>query len=410
MKKKIPVSKLIVGMYVDGIGKDWMKHDFLRNSFLIKDEETLKKLKASDLTEITIDTSRGKDIPESLPEQKVEAEPDSDPKESYLEESKDTAANAPEPKKPLFPETTAADIKQAKKAFAMASKVVNDLMNDVRSGKALNKNKAEDSAEEIVKSIDSSPHTLTAVTRIKNRDEYTFQHSVGVATLLAGFAKEVGEFSLDQIQEITVGGIIHDIGKVNTPDSILNKPEKLTDEEFVIMRQHVDHSRDILQENGGFTTMQLDISLMHHEKPDGSGYPLGLKSEQISEIGGMAAIIDVYDALSTKRVYKEAWEPSQALKSMVGWGPGAFNQPLLMQFIRYLGVYPVGTWVLLHSGKIGFVLLLNENKLKPVVQLKLDLKSRRLLNQTIDLSAQTDDFIEHVASPSQYGLDDDFEL
>ena len=149
---------------------------------------------------------------------------------------------------------------------------------------------------------------------------------------------------------------------------------------------------------------------MHHEKPDGSGYPLGLKSEQISEIGSMAAIIDVYDALSTKRVYKEAWEPSQALKSMVQWGEGAFNQPLLMQFIRYLGVYPVGTWVILKSGKIGFVLSLNEDKLKPVVQLKLDLKSRRLLNQTLDLSAHADDFIEHVASPSQYGLDDDFEL
>jgi putative nucleotidyltransferase with HDIG domain len=395
MKKKIPVSKLIVGMYVDGIGKDWMKHDFLRSSFLIKDEQTLKKLQSSALTEVSIDTEKGLDVPEEQVQEKPAPE---------------TPKAADKLEKPLFPETTAADIKQAKQAFAMASQVVNDLMNDVRSGKALDKHKAEDSAHQIVKSIDSSPHTLTAVTRIKNRDEYTFQHSVGVATLLAGFAKDVGDYSSEQIEEITVGGIIHDIGKVNTPDSILNKPEKLTDEEFVIMRKHVNDSRDILQENGGFTPMQLDISLMHHEKPDGSGYPLGLKSEQISEIGSMAAIIDVYDALSTKRVYKEAWEPSQALKSMVKWGPGAFNQPVLMQFIRYLGVYPVGTWVMLKSGKIGFVLSLNENKLKPVVQLKLDLKSRRLLNQTLDLSAHPDESIEHVASPSQYGLDDEFEL
>ena len=399
MKKKVPVSKLIVGMHIEGIGKDWMKHDFLRSSFLIKDKEILKKLKASDLTEVTIDTSKGLDVPEEKPrETAASKQPEKSP------------ATAKEIEKPLFPETTAADIKQARQAFAMASRVVNDLMNDVRSGKALDKDRAAESAEKIVRSIDSSPHTLTAVTRIKNRDEYTFQHSVGVATLLAGFAKDVGEFSTDQIQEITVGGIIHDIGKVNTPDNILNKPEKLTDEEFVIMREHVNHSRDILQENGGFTQMQLDISLMHHEKPDGRGYPLGLKADEISEIGAMAAIIDVYDALSTKRVYKEAWEPSQALKSMVEWGAGAFNQPLLMQFIRYLGVYPVGTWVMLHSGKLGFVLSLNENKLTPVVQLKLDLKSRRLLNQTLDLSAKTDDFIEHVASPSQYGLDDEFEL
>ncbi len=394
MKKNIPMEKVIVGMYVSSLGKDWMKHNFLRNSFLIKDIETLNKLKSSKLKELVIDTDKGLDVKE----------------EKAVEQTGPEAVQQTRPEKPLFPVTTGADIKQAKKAFKMASKVVNDLMNDVRSGKALDKEKARDSAASIIKSIDSSPHTLTAVTRIKNRDEYTFQHSVGVATLLAGFAKDSGDYSDDQIEEITVGGIIHDIGKVNTPDHILNKPDKLTDEEFVIMREHVTHSRDILQENGGFTPMQIDISLMHHEKPNGKGYPLGLKADEISDIGAMAAIIDVYDALSTKRVYKEAWEPSHALKSMVEWGEGAFNQPWLMQFISYLGVYPVGTWVMLNSGKIGFVLSLNENKLKPVVQLKLDLKSRRLLNETLDLSGKTDDFIQHVSSPSQYGLDEDFAI
>jgi HD-GYP domain-containing protein (c-di-GMP phosphodiesterase class II) len=394
MKKKIPIEKVIVGMYVDSLGKDWMKHNFLRNSFLIKDEAILQKLKSSKLKEVVIDTEKGLDV-----RQEKTAEP----------EKQVAATHEIKDEKPLFPTTTAADIKQAKKAFKMASKVVDDLMNDVRSGKALDKEKAKDSAEQIIKSIDSSPHTLTAVTRIKNRDEYTFQHSVGVATLLAGFAKHM-DYSADQLEEITVGGIIHDIGKVNTPDNILNKPDKLTDEEFVIMREHVTHSRDILQENGGFTQMQLDISLMHHEKPNGKGYPLGLKANEISEIGAMAAIIDVYDALSTKRVYKEAWEPSHALKSMLEWGEGAFNQPLLMQFISYLGVYPVGTWVMLKSGKIGFVLSLNEDKLRPVVQIKLDLKSRRLLNDEIDLSKNTSESIQAVASPTQYGLDEDFSI
>jgi len=392
MKKKIAVEKVIVGMYVDSLGKDWMKHNFLRNSFLVKDEAVLQKLKSSKLKQVIIDTEKGLDVEQDDPEQPTEV------------------SQQPKVDKPLYPKTSSADIKQAKKAFRMASKVVDDLMHDVRSGKALNKEKARDSAEQIIKSIDSSPHTLTAVTRIKTRDEYTFQHSVGVATLLAGFARHMGDYSDDQIEEITVGGIIHDIGKVNTPDHILNKPDKLTDEEFVIMREHVTHSRDILQENGGFTQMQLDISLMHHEKPNGKGYPLGLKAEEISEIGAMAAIIDVYDALSTKRVYKEAWEPSHALKSMVEWGEGAFNQPLLMQFISYLGVYPVGTWVMLESGKIGFVLCLNEDKLRPVVQIKLDLKSRRLLNEELDLSKNRSESIQAVASPSQYGLDEDFSV
>ena len=304
MKKTVPVSELIVGMYIDGIGKDWMKHDFFRSSFLIDDQNTLKKLQNSKLSSVTIDTSKGLDVPEKQQDQAHKPE-------EAISETLDQQPHVPEA--PLFPETTAADIKQAHQAYAMASQVVNDLMNDVRSGKALDKQKAGDSAEQILKSIDKNPHTLTAVTRIKSRDEYTFQHSVGVATLLAGFASETGGYSADQIEEITVGGIIHDIGKVHTPDHILNKPEKLTDEEFVIMRQHVDHSREILHDNGGFTQMQLDIALQHHEKPSGKGYPLGLQGEELSEIGAMAAIIDVYDALSTKRVYKEAWGESKVL-------------------------------------------------------------------------------------------------
>lgn len=389
MKKIILPSQARVGMYVDSLGKDWMKHNYLRSCFLIKNEAMLTKLQSSQLKEIAIDTDKGLDVEEKKPDAPK-------PKQKPVEK----------PVTPAFPQTTGADIQQAKMAYKMASQVIQDLMNDVRSGKALKPEQAASSAEQIIKSIDSSPHTLIAVTRIKTRDEYTFQHSVGVATLLAGFAKET--YSKPEIEEITIGGIIHDIGKIKVPDSILNKPNKLEDDEFVIMKKHVTYSREILEEFNYFTRMQIDIALLHHERPDGRGYPLGLKAEDISEIGAMGAIIDVYDALSTRRVYKKAWEPSQALKSMLEWGPGQFNQPLLLRFIKYLGVYPVGTWVLLKSNHVGFVLSQNEGKLRPVVQIILEVKTRRLMNQEVDLSAVTSDAIKGVVSPQAYGLNDDF--
>lgn len=391
MKKTIPLSKVRVGMHVDSLGRNWMKHNFLRNSFLIEDKETLAKIKGSQLRELVIDTARGLDVEEdNKPEKSVE------PK-------------AVKPQvRPLFPETTGADIQQAQKAYSMAADTVRNLMNDARSGKQLKPEQAEKSAEQLIKSIDNSPQTLSAVTRIKSRDEYTFQHSVGVAALLAGFTK--GRYSADELEEITIGGIVHDIGKIHVPDNILNKPDKLTDEEFVLMKKHVTFSREIFEECNNFTSMQTDIALQHHERPDGMGYPLGLKGDEISEIGYTGAVIDVYDALSTRRVYKKAWEPSQALKSMLEWGPGQFNQDVLMRFIKYLGVYPVGTWVLLESNRVGFVLSQNEDKLRPVVQLKLSVKDRRLLSQDINLSAVKDDAIKSVVSPQAYGLDDDFAI
>lgn len=384
MKRKIPVSKARIGMYVASVGSNWMKHDFLRNSFML-DDKAMKKLKASQLKEIVIDTEKGLDIEE--------------------EKKPQQAVKKQEVAKPLFPETTGADIQQANKAYTMAADTVRNLMNDTRSGKELKPENAESAAEQLIKSIERSPQTLNAVTRIKTRDEYTFQHSVGVSALLAGFAK--GTFTRAEVEEIAIGGIVHDIGKIHVPDNILNKPDKLTDEEFVIMKKHVTYSREILEECNNFTSMQTDISLMHHERPDGKGYPLGLKDDEISEIGYMGAVIDVYDALSTRRVYKEAWEPSQALKSMLQWGPGQFNQNILMRFIKYLGVYPVGTWVSLSSNQVGFVLSQNEDKLNPVVQVRLSLKDRRLKNYDIDLSS-SDDSITAVVSPQAFGLDDDF--
>lgn len=379
-------------MYIHSLGGNWLSHDFLHNQFLIEDDDTAKKLKSSKIKTVIIDTDKGCDV--VTENQRTIPKP-----ETKVPDLKNN--------KPLFPETTAADIQFAHKTYKVASRAIKDLMNDVRAGKELKPEDAQETAENIISAIDRNPHAINAATRIKSRDEYTFQHSIGVAALLTGFAKKTG-FDLQEIEQIAIGGIIHDIGKIHVPDSILNKPDKLTDEEFILMKKHVVFSEEILKSHNHFTTIESDIALQHHERPDGKGYPFGLAGDEISKIGYMSAIVDVYDALSTKRVYKEAWEPTTALKNMVKWGPGQFNSDLLQWFIKYLGIYPVGTWVMLESGLVGFVLSQTEDLLDPVIQIKLSTKTHRLMNETYDLRKHKDDKIKEVVSPSSLGLDDDF--
>jgi len=391
MKKKITTSQIIKGMYIHSLGSSWLNHDFTSNQFLVENNDTLKKLKVSKLKTVTIDTNKGVDVPEEEPRPSV-----SPVKPTNIV-------------KPLFPETTAADISAAKKTYNTASVAIKNLMNDARAGKELKPEDAHETAENIITAIDRNPHAMNAATRIKTRDEYTFQHSIGVTTLLTGFAESCG-YDLKEKEEVAIGGIMHDIGKIHIPDSILNKPDKLTNEEFITMKKHVTFSREIFEEDNNFSRIETDIALFHHERPDGKGYPLGFKDDEIPEIGYMGAIVDVYDALSTKRVYKEAWEPSIALKNMVNWGPGQFNISLLQRFIKYLGVYPVGTWIKLESGLVGFILSQTEDLLEPVVQVKLNTKNHHLLNKTYDLRKHKNDKIKAVISPASLGLDDDFAI
>jgi HD-GYP domain-containing protein (c-di-GMP phosphodiesterase class II) len=390
VKKSILVTEAKPGMYVESLGKNWLDHDFLSNHFVL-DSASLSKLKKSGISEIVIDTDKGLDV-----EEQFQVIP-----EAIVEEAQELLP-------PVFPETTGADLRVAQQAYSVAADTVRNLMNHVRSGKALKPEDAEPAAEQLIRSIDRNPQTLNAVTRIKTRDEYTFQHSVGVAALLAGFCRDF--YTSEQVEEITIGGIVHDIGKINVPDAVLNKPSRLNDDEFAVMRTHVDHSREILEGQNCFTRLQTDIALLHHERPDGKGYPFGLMADQISDIGAIAAIVDVYDALSTRRVYKEAWEPTDALGHMLKWAPEQFDQKHLLRFIKYLGVYPVGTWVLLESGRAGFVLRENEDSLRPVVQLKIEVKSRRLINEQIDLSGPTGDAIRESFSPLVFGMDDELSL
>lgn len=211
------------------------------------------------------------------------------------------------------------------------------------------------------------------------------------------------------IEEIGLGALLHDVGKSRVPEAILNKPGKLTPKEFEIIRQHVVYGHEILVKTSDISATALDVLLEHHERIDGTGYPEAKPGESISRFGQMAAIVDVYDALTTRRVYHDAMSPHEALRKLLQWSPQQFDRTLVQQFIRCVGIYPVGTLVRLESERLAVVVETGrEQLLKPVVRLVFDISERRRIPpQDIDLSRPTgygQDSIIDAEDPADWGL------
>lgn len=338
MIKNVPLSKLRVGMFVHNLKRGWIEHDFLRNRFLIDSEKTLQKLLALGEGEVSIDTERGMDIDADTPRNPQPPEPSKETKKP----------SAPRP--PRLGE----EHRRAKKLHAEANHIVRGMMGDVRMGKQITVEQVEPVVERIVDSIFRQQNALLPLAQLKNHDDYTFQHSVSVCALMTSFARAL-ELPREIIREIATGALLHDVGKATIPDPILNKPGKLTDAEFEQMKTHVVQSKIILEATPGISPIALSIAAQHHERFDGSGYPNRLKGEAIDRYGQMAAIVDVYDAITSERCYHEGMPPTEALRKMLEWSKFHFNPELIQVFIRSVGIYPTGSLVRLESGRLAIV-------------------------------------------------------
>ena len=385
MIKKISTSELRVGMYVHDLACGWMQHPFAVSKFAVKDAQTIQKIASAGIREVEIDTDKGRDV-EQLPA----LEPANEPHMAAARPARTSAAD---------------EGARAAALFREATSIIKNMMEDARLGKQVDVQCLDPLAERMVQSTFRNPHALSGITRIKTKDEYTFMHCVSVAGLMTTFAVEMG---LDEelVHQVAIGGMVHDIGKTLVPDAVLNKPGKLENEEFVVMKRHVDHSGELLKEHLGLSQAAVDVAMMHHERMDGSGYPLGLKGDQISLIGQMSAIVDVYDALTSVRVYKDAWQPSVTLKKLLEWSPHHFNGELVQRFIKCLGIYPLGSLVELASGRVGIVTEQGEEMLRPQLRIIYDAKRRRYTRVAmLDLAKEKQDRIVAARSSAELGID-----
>lgn len=261
-------------------------------------------------------------------------------------------------------------------------------------------------AEEMVDTMFTHGDAMLCLARIRAKDAYLMEHSMNVAILLANFGRYLG-LERNVLKELTLGGLLHDVGKIMTPDEVLNKPGKLTDEEFGVMRQHVVHSYDILSNTAGITPTMLEVAANHHERLDGTGYPQRLKGDQLSLYTRMSGIVDVYDAVTADRVYKQGMQPTQAFRVLLKGINQHFDAELVTKFIKCMGVYPVGTLVQLSNQRLAVVMQRNEQQpLKPVVKVIYHATQRHYLEvQWLDLARNGgQESIESTVDPKEFGI------
>lgn len=375
MLKKVDASQLKVGMYVHDLSCDWLAHPFMRNRFLLRSDDEIRKIIEAGIHDVVIDNSKGLDVQDAPTLAQAQAET-----ESALAQ----LASAPQA---VARVSLAAELARATQLRRQASGVVRSVMADVRLGNAVEVDRVQPMVENITESILRNPGALVGLLRIKSKDDYTFLHSISVCALMVAFCRSRG-LDTATTHQAGLGGLLHDTGKALVPDAILNKPGPLTPEEFAVVKRHPRDGHDILLQSGNVGPIPLDITLHHHERRDGSGYPDGLAGDAISELAQMAAIVDVYDALTSERNYHKAIPAAEALRKIYEWSKFHFNPVLAQDFMRCVGIYPVGTMVKLESGRLAVVIEAHEsNLLAPKVNVFFSTKSNAYIKpEMVDLS------------------------
>ncbi len=391
--KKIPIRQLKLGMYVYDLNLAWAAHPFAWQCFKIEDADTLNKIRESGIAEIEIDITLGADV-----------------ETAGLANSVDTLYPPVQEHSPFVSSlisklSAVGEFENARQLYTSANKLMQDIMKDVRLGKQVSLEQCGSVVDNIFDSVMRCPSALLPLAQMKNRDEYTFQHSVSVSALAVAFGR-VLDLAPAEIKEIALGGLLHDIGKARVPGKILNKPGALDNAEFAIMKGHVVSTAELLKGVRGISETAFNAAAQHHERFDGSGYPHGLKGEQISLHGQMIAIVDVYDAITSIRVYHKDMPPTEALKKMFAWSGAHFNPRLVQAFIKGIGIYPAGSLVRMESEKLGIVReVVPEKLLQPIVQLIYDCKNLTHINpETVDLSSSSDKIKSHE-SFEKWGID-----
>jgi putative nucleotidyltransferase with HDIG domain len=400
MLKKIPVLQLRLGMHLHALDGPWLEHPFWKTRFVITDPSDLRKLRDSGLRECWIDDDLG-------------LAPEADDAVAHVAPRRRAPVGAsahdlPKAAPPAAARRDLADeLRQAAAVCRQGRQAVLSMFNEARMGRALDAERCLPLVDDISSSVLRNPGALVSLARLKTADDYSYMHSVAVCALMVALARQLG-MDADACRHAGLAGLLHDMGKAVMPPEVLNKPGGLTDSEFAIMRSHPERGHELLLQGRGAGPEALDVCLHHHERMDGSGYPHGLAGDATSQLARMAAVCDVYDAITSNRPYKAGWDPAESIARMASW-KGHFDPAIFGAFVRSLGIYPTGSLVRLQSGRLAVVVEQNADALvSPVVKVffstlsQLPLPARRL-----DLARpNSTDRIVARESPQDWGFDD----
>jgi HD-GYP domain-containing protein (c-di-GMP phosphodiesterase class II) len=270
------------------------------------------------------------------------------------------------------------ELEQAKAIHTEAVNMATHTLKSVRSGGDFQYRSIRDLCEKLAGSIVRNADAMVSLTQIKGEGEYHPNHSVNVSVLMSSMASDMG-YKGESLIEVTLGGYLHDLGMMRVPETIINKPGKLTDGEYAIIKRHPEFSLDMLNTKAGVPDLSKKIAIQHHERFNGKGYPLGHGGNRLHEMAYVAAVADTFDAMTTDRAYKEAWTPQKALATIFQGCDAEFSRKTVELFTRHLGIFPVGSFVRLVNGEMGVVVRVGKGRLlTPKVLILFDKKGEKL--------------------------------
>ena len=399
--KKIPVAQLRLGMHLHALEGRWIDHPFWKTQFVVRDPEDIRRLRASPVADCWINTALGLDLPDAsagLPGLRSAA----GQRATLPALARLPAAGGPTPEAaqdesaaPGRPARTemAEELRQAAQLCQRSRAAVSSMFAEARLGRALDAERCMPLVDDITQSVFRNPGALVSLARLKTQDDYSYMHSVAVCALMVALAQQMGQQEA-ACRAAGLAGLLHDLGKAAMPLEILNKPGKLTEAEFAVMRTHPVRGWEMLQEASGASEAAMDVCLHHHQRVDGEGYPERSAGTPLSQLARMGAVCDVYDAITSNRPYKAGWDPAESIAQMASW-QGQFDPDVFRHFVRSLGIYPNGSLVRMASGRLALVMAQHVSALTaPIVKLFYDTVSQMPITpHLLDLSGSTADRI-----------------
>ena len=426
-ERKVDVEELVIGMFVYRLDRPWTDTPFPIQGFVVENVDEINILRGY-CRHVFIDVERTRVHERVAPFSRGVAASGKLPSGGFVRDAPPAPKVTLEPRtSPLFIDlgdraprfryhdstTMLEELPRAREAHANATTLANKILEDVRAGRTLTVQDVEQAVQPVVQSVVRNADAFFWIASQRRRDAYVYSHAINCSVLAAAFGRHMG-FSEDVLVNLASGGLLLDVGKSELSEELLSRPGALDEEETRRMQGHVDIGIRLLDKVGHSNDDVREMVRTHHERFDGSGYPAGLRENQIPLFGRMAGIIDTYDAMTSERAYRKAQPPHVALQQLYRVRDQLFQAEVVEQFLQCLGIYPTGSLVELNSGEVAIVMAQNlSRRLRPRVMVLMS-PEKKLYEQFMEIDLMSDQLAEEgrkrveimgTLEPGAFGID-----
>jgi HD-GYP domain-containing protein (c-di-GMP phosphodiesterase class II) len=376
-QEKLDVKDLVVGMYVARLDRPWVGTPFPIQGFQIKSFEEIRTLGIY-CRHVFVDSLKSK----INVEKHLKSTQNNSGRQSFI----NLKVNEEKYEKT---KALGQEIRNAGSLHDDIAHAVDEVMNKLIAGKPVALPATRRIATKMVDSVINNPDAFAWIARIRDKDNYTYSHSVRSSVWAITFGRHLG-LARNKLENLAQGVLMSEVGKTKLPLDLLTKRDRLTDEEFELLKKHVGYGVEILKSTKGINEDILYVVSTIHERHDGTGYPNGLRGDQIPLLGKVAGIVDFYDSVTCPRYDEKALSSADAMTKLHNIKNEEFQGELVEEFIQAIGIYPTGTLVELRTGEVGVIVEQNfERRLRPKIMLILD-RDKQPLRKHIEIDLLTE--------------------